>query len=119
MRCRFQNFIFSNVRAIIQSNKGSQRISLKARGEKLDRKDWIFSKSDPFYMIFSDGQLVVKSQTLQNTLNPNWPTAYFNDTFITTSSRIRIEVYDADPNGGFDLIGTCSPTETGLISINY
>ena len=84
-------------------------------GRKLDKKDWLWGKSDPYLELFKsteEGQWVLVSRTevLKRTLNPDWrpltvPVASLCNGDYTRN--IRALCWDWNASGTPDLIGEC------------
>eukprot|EP01117_Protostelium_nocturnum_P001467 TRINITY_DN11774_c0_g1_i1.p1 TRINITY_DN11774_c0_g1~~TRINITY_DN11774_c0_g1_i1.p1 ORF type:complete len:242 (-),score=132.52 TRINITY_DN11774_c0_g1_i1:186-911(-) len=80
---------------------------IKLIGRKLDRKDGLLQKSDP-YLIFKKGETVLyKSEWIKQTLDPDW------EIFQLDSKQcggmdypLRLECWDWDSDTKSDMIGT-------------
>jgi len=90
-----------------------KRITLSFGGRKLKNAD-VFSKSDPYLVISrpsygGDYTVIRKTETIKNSLNPDWDDFYFMDSDLAGHDRnlnLKLEVYDDDGGNGKDkLIG--------------
>ncbi|XP_031432342.1 copine-4 isoform X2 [Clupea harengus] len=87
-------------------------VELTFSARKLDDKDF-FSKSDPFLEIFrvnddSTQQLVHRTETVMNNLNPVWKTFKVSLNSLCSGDHTRTltcKVWDWDSNGKHDFIG--------------
>eukprot|EP00033_Pygsuia_biforma_P003846 GCRY01004214.1.p1 GENE.GCRY01004214.1~~GCRY01004214.1.p1 ORF type:complete len:521 (+),score=150.90 GCRY01004214.1:163-1725(+) len=98
-------------------------VKCAASGRKLDNKDGLFGKSDP-YLVFSrlDAQGnavdVHKTEVVRNNLNPVWadvslPLGTLCGGKLT--NPFRITCFDYDSDGDHDLIGTATMTPQQLV----
>ncbi|XP_046889802.1 copine-4 isoform X1 [Hypomesus transpacificus] len=92
-------------------------IELSFSARKLDDKDF-FSKSDPFLEIFrinddSTTQLVHRTETVMNNLNPMWITFKVSLNSLCSGDhdrKLKCTVWDWDSNGKHDFIGEFEAT---------
>ncbi|XP_043210499.1 copine-8-like isoform X1 [Amphibalanus amphitrite] len=84
-------------------------------GRKLDKKDWLWGKSDPYLELFKsteEGQWVLVSRTevLKRTLNPDWRPVTVSVGSLCNGDyqrNIRAVCWDWNASGTPDLIGEC------------
>ena len=94
------------------NSSARERIRIQFIASNLDRKD-TFGKSDPFYNLskkMTNGQwsLVYKSEVVKNNSNPRWSAMDKPATELCNGDyerELKMEVYDYDSSGEFDLIG--------------
>ena len=100
------------------------KITLQLAGHGLKNKDF-FGKSDPFFVIHRKGlygrlQVVYKSETVINNLNPQWaPLTMTDEQFCggDVNTPIEIQVFDWDRGNDNDLIGKSHTTLSNMIRI--
>ncbi|KAH3758188.1 hypothetical protein Pelo_9897 [Pelomyxa schiedti] len=99
-----------------QRQKSSPAFQLSVSGRKLAAMDiGIHAKSDPFFVItaqpagFSTPITIYRSEIIPKNLNPSWKAFSINTSDIPFDAPFQISVWDADDDGGHDLIG-CSTT---------
>uniref|UniRef100_A0A1I7ZVG1 Copine-3 n=1 Tax=Steinernema glaseri TaxID=37863 RepID=A0A1I7ZVG1_9BILA len=86
-------------------------------GVKLDKKDF-FGKSDPFLKFYriAEGNskiLVHQTEVIKRNLNPKWKPFEASMQRLcmnNPNTRLRIECFDYDRDGGHDYIGSCETT---------
>merc|ERR1711915_1044368 len=89
-----------------------KKLILELGARNLPDKD-VFSKSDPFLLVFSVSQsgafkFVKKTEVIKNNLNPDWKQLEFNNGELDldkTSTIVRFEVLDDDGQGKADHLG--------------
>merc|ERR1711971_411264 len=94
----------------VMSNGPSISIGLGARN--LRDRDWL-SKSDPYIVISRPStsgsfQVLRKSETKKNCLNPDWADFLFNDREVGPHEqdlRLKFEIFDNDYNSADQLLG--------------
>ncbi|KAJ5075164.1 copine domain protein atypical [Anaeramoeba ignava] len=101
-----KHYYFKTVQKKVKVVKG---LRIKAKGEKLDKKDR-FGLSDPYLKLYfkdSNGQFQMKYETevIKKTLDPDWKEFILNGGVDDFKVDIRVEVYDWNKVGKHDLIG--------------
>jgi hypothetical protein len=99
-------------------------LTLKFRGEKLDKKDDFFGSSDSFIRIFrpthAGGLLpIAESNIVENNLNPSWqPMVLSLDALCRGDMDVPLlfEVWDYDKHKENDLIGIFEASANQLIA---
>lgn len=84
-------------------------------GRRLDKKDWLWGKSDPYLELFKcteEGKwvLVCRTEVLKRTLNPDWRQLEVSVASLCNGDyhrNIRAVCWDWNSNGTPDLIGEC------------
>eukprot|EP00188_Purpureofilum_apyrenoidigerum_P000848 Plantae.Rhodophyta-Purpureofilum_apyrenoidigerum.ctg14239.p1 GENE.Plantae.Rhodophyta-Purpureofilum_apyrenoidigerum.ctg14239~~Plantae.Rhodophyta-Purpureofilum_apyrenoidigerum.ctg14239.p1 ORF type:complete len:546 (+),score=115.14 Plantae.Rhodophyta-Purpureofilum_apyrenoidigerum.ctg14239:172-1809(+) len=104
----------------VSSSMLHMRYEFKLSGENLDRKDFGgVGRSDPYFVVHraDNGNILYRSEFVQNTLAPEWRHARFDihwiedvEPFDASKFRIQIVVYDKDFIGIDDLIGVAEMT---------
>lgn len=96
-------------------------VLLKVSCRKLDKKD-LFGKSDPYFIIYKDiagsWARVIKSDTIMNTLNPNFQPMTIDLSHLCggdMDKQLKIEVYDWDKRSDDDLIGHFTTTTREIV----
>merc|ERR1711872_851284 len=95
-----------------QYTASKMRLCLEIGARNLPNKD-LFSKSDPFLLVFSVSQsgafkFVKRTEVIKNNLNPDWKQLEFDDGELDlnkTSTIVRLEVLDDDGRGKADHLG--------------
>jgi len=101
-------------------NESTQKIELYLSARNLLDLD-VFSKSDPYVKIFykrsplHKEQLIGRTETISNDLNPNWAKSFVVDYIFEARQEIRFEVYDEDDGKNDDFIGR-SVTTIGALA---
>ena len=99
----------------IEANDDSGDLLLSLAGYKIKNVEGIFSKSDPFFEVQGEtgpnefSNLVYRSETIKNNLNPVWKEATLNLNRLCNGDRtkaFRISVYDYERSGKHVLIGS-------------
>ncbi|XP_037092088.1 copine-8-like [Pollicipes pollicipes] len=88
---------------------------LQFAGRKLDKKDWLWGKSDPYLELFKsteEGQwvLVCRTEVVKRTLNPDWRPLEVSVASLCNGDyhrSVRAVCWDWNSNGTPDLIGEC------------
>jgi Ca2+-dependent lipid-binding protein len=101
----------------------SDALNFQFRASKLTNKDGWFSKSDPFLTIercMEDGKFlqVFRSETIDNNLNPTWKPFEITLQKLCNSDYnrpLRFQVFDEDPGGKYDFIGSATATLMNLM----
>eukprot|EP01125_Pyxidicula_operculata_P016134 TRINITY_DN5524_c0_g1_i1.p1 TRINITY_DN5524_c0_g1~~TRINITY_DN5524_c0_g1_i1.p1 ORF type:complete len:3569 (+),score=897.31 TRINITY_DN5524_c0_g1_i1:81-10787(+) len=93
----------------------SPAFTIKPRGRKLEGRDGIGKKSDPYFEIHgkgyhsSDEKLVYRSRVVPSENNPEWDTFVLNtDDVGGFDANFTITVWDRDEDGTNDMIGKLS-----------
>ena len=85
--------------------ESGSRLEIFLNGRGLGDLDF-FSKSDPYVKVYferkQNGQwnLIGRTETIDNDLNPNWKKTFMLDYVFETTQNVRFEVFDDD--GGND-----------------
>ena len=107
LKATSQIFLFAECElTITYIPTASKRLLLSIKGINLDDLDF-FDKSDPFFVIFSKGKALYKSEVIWDNLNPIWKECYLNEKDI--KSMIKINVWDKDASKD-EFIGGCEIT---------
>jgi hypothetical protein len=97
----------------------SESISIIITCKNLKDED-ILSKSDPFVIIKdvtrAPARIVGKTEVVKNNLNPSFTTHIETNYFFETKQSFTAEVWDFDPDGEHDLLGTAAFTVGQLMS---
>ncbi|KAH3756955.1 hypothetical protein Pelo_11264 [Pelomyxa schiedti] len=100
----------------VESVQSAPAFQIQMSARKLPTMDGIRLKSDPFFTIkaqpsgYSKEIVVYRSEVIPNTLEPAWKPFVIGTADIPFDSTFEISVFDADPDGGHDLIGQLSTT---------
>ncbi len=112
----------------LQANKEVATVQLAAKG--LDNKD-TFGKSDPFFVISKAAAAggggtgggsfvrVLRSEVVDNNLSPKWKVFRVSVRDICNNDYkrpLKIDVYDHDSGGSYDLIGSATTDLETLVS---
>ena len=91
------------VKGTVTNEPGSTTVQIRARAEDLDKKD-LFGKSDGFYELYCHGNLLCRSNVVDNQTHPTWQAQSFPGSAMK-GTEIEIKVYDWDDDSSNDLIG--------------
>eukprot|EP00012_Vannella_robusta_P001989 CAMPEP_0206187122 /NCGR_PEP_ID=MMETSP0166-20121206/2813_1 /ASSEMBLY_ACC=CAM_ASM_000260 /TAXON_ID=95228 /ORGANISM="Vannella robusta, Strain DIVA3 518/3/11/1/6" /LENGTH=545 /DNA_ID=CAMNT_0053602643 /DNA_START=11 /DNA_END=1649 /DNA_ORIENTATION=+ len=118
---------FVLTRADVDNRPNALAYSVHFVGKSLARKDGLLGKSDPFLMIYTNGNIqgqssdklifVAKTEWIKDSLNPVWdPLTLSVHSCGGLDMELLIRAYDYDSDGGHDLIGACTTTLRQLVT---
>eukprot|EP01117_Protostelium_nocturnum_P001748 TRINITY_DN1215_c0_g1_i12.p1 TRINITY_DN1215_c0_g1~~TRINITY_DN1215_c0_g1_i12.p1 ORF type:complete len:1750 (+),score=777.84 TRINITY_DN1215_c0_g1_i12:2681-7930(+) len=89
----------------------AQHFRLRMRGKKLDRKDGLLGKSDPFLIFKRGGNELFKTEIKKQTLDPVWDEFALDLVHCgSLDEQLLIECWDWDDDGTNDHIGNVNVT---------